>query len=84
MRYRARQELWRLKDKLLNSNPPPAEPQFCYAQPFVVDLSLPAKNLDVYGYDLDQMPLEMFVMNSEGFIEVVTFALTRKSHSIWL
>ena len=80
MRYRARQELWRLKDKLLNSNPPPAEPQFCYAQPFVVDLSLPAKSVDVYGYDLDQMPLEMFVMNSAGFFEDVTFALTRKSH----
>src|SRR6185369_5373737 len=41
MRYRARQELWRLKDKLLNSDPRPAEPQFCYAVPFAVDLAQP-------------------------------------------
>ena len=79
MRYRARQELWRLKDILLNTNPQPPEPQFCYAVPFAVDLTRPTNTVEIYGYDLDQQPLEMFLVNSDVFQDV-TFALIKKTH----
>jgi hypothetical protein len=80
MRYRARQELGRIKDKLLNTSPQPAEPQFCYAVPFVIDLAQPPENLEIYGYDLDTQPLELFLLNKDGSFEDASFALTRKTH----
>jgi hypothetical protein len=80
MRYRARQELERVKDKLLNTNPQPAEPQFCYAAPFAIDLAQPAESLEIYGYDLDTQPLELFVVNNDGSFEDVSFALSIRTH----
>ena len=80
MRYRARQELERVKDKLLNTNPDPAEPQFCYAIPFAIDLAQPIKGLDIFGYDLDTQPLELFVVNNDGSFDDVSFALSRRTH----
>ncbi len=79
MRYRARQELERLKDKLLNLNPAPPEPQFCYAVPFVIDLARQIKTLEIYGYDLDTQPLELFVLNNDHSFEDVSFALSRRT-----
>src|SRR5437867_3000468 len=79
MRYRARQELWRLKDVLLNTNPQPPEPQFCYAVPFAIDLTRPTNTVDIYGYDLDRAPLEMFLVNGDVFQDV-SFALIKKTH----
>jgi hypothetical protein len=80
MRYRARQELERVKDKLLNTNPQPVEPQFCYAVPFAIDLAQPIKTLEIYGYDLDTQPLELFVLNNDDSFEDVSFALSSKTH----
>jgi hypothetical protein len=79
MRYRARQELERIKDKLLNTSQP-AEPQFCYAVPFAIDLALPKKSLEIYGYDLDTKPLELFVVNKDATFEDVSFALSSRTH----
>src|SRR5206468_285626 len=70
MRYRARQELWRLKDVLLNMNPLPSEPQFCYAMPFAIDLTRPTDTVEIYGYDLDRAPLQMFLVNGDVFQDV--------------
>jgi hypothetical protein len=80
MRYRARQELERVRDKLLNTNPQPAEPQFCYAVPFAIDLAQPIKSLEIYGYDLDTQPLELFVVNNDGSFEDLSFALSTPTH----
>ena len=80
LQYTARQQLWRVKDKLLNTNPQPAQPQFCYAAPFAVDTVQPTDALEIYGYDFDQAPLEIFIMNREGFFEDVSFALIQKTH----
>jgi hypothetical protein len=79
MAYRARQELWRIKDLLLHTNPRPAEPQFCYAMPIAIDLSQLTGTVEVYGYDLDQAPLELFLVNGDVF-EDVSFALHRNTH----
>lgn len=80
IRYRARQELERVRTKLLNTNPLPVEPQFCYAVPFVIDLARPTEALEVYGYNLDTQPLELFVVNRDGTFEDVSSALSRRTH----
>lgn len=80
LRLRTRQELERIKDKLLNTSPLPPEPEFCYAVPFAVDLGQPLKNLEIYGYDLDTQPLELFVLNKDGSFEDVSSALTMRTH----
>jgi hypothetical protein len=80
MRYRTRQELERVKDKLLNTTPDHAEPQFCYAIPFAIDLAQPVKGVDIFGYDLDTQPLELFVVNNDGSFDDVSFALSRRTH----
>jgi hypothetical protein len=80
VQYTALKELGRLKDTLLNTNPQPARPQFCYAVPIAVDATRPVDALEIYGYDFDQVPLEMFVMNSDGFFKDVSFALIKKTH----
>jgi hypothetical protein len=79
MRYRARQELWRLKDVLLNMNPQPPEPQFCYAVPFAIDLIRSTNTVEIYGYDLDRAPLEMFLVNGDVFQDVSS-ALIKRTH----
>jgi hypothetical protein len=77
--YRARKELWRLKDTLLNANPQVAQPQLCYAAPFAVDVTQPMNTLEIYGYDFDRVPIEMVVINSDGYRDV-SFALTKRTH----
>jgi len=79
LRYKARQELLRLKDTLLNDNPQPAHPQFCYALPYALDPTRPIGPIEIYGYDFDREPLQILLMNTYGFREV-TFALTRHTH----
>lgn len=79
MRDRARRELWRLKDVLMNWNPQPVEPQVCHAVPIAIDPARPMPTLDIYGYDFDQVPLELFVMDNQGYFREVTTALTKKN-----
>ncbi|HET9130735.1 MAG TPA: hypothetical protein VFO86_07305, partial [Terriglobia bacterium] len=81
IRNRARQELRRIEDRLLSTDLQPPEPQFCYADPFVIDLAQPTKTLEVYGYDFDTKPLELFILNADGTFEDVSFALKNKSHT---
>jgi len=77
--YKARQELMRLKDTLLNDNPQPAHPQFCYAVPYAVDPTQPMGSIEIYGYDFDREPLQILLLNTHGFREV-TFALEQHTH----
>jgi hypothetical protein len=77
--YRARKELWRLKDTLLNANPQAPQPQLCYAAPLAVDVTQPINTLEIYGYDFDRVPIDMVVINSDGYRDV-SFALTKKTH----
>ena len=79
VRYKARKELLRLKDMLLDSSPQPAEPQFCYAVPFAIDPALPTRRIEIYGYDFDREPMQVLLMNSYGFTDV-TFAVVTQSH----
>jgi hypothetical protein len=80
VRNSARQELQRIHDRLLNTDLEPAEPQFCYAVPFAIDLAQPARTLEIYGYDFDAQPLELFILNADGTFEDVSFALKKRSH----
>jgi hypothetical protein len=80
IRYRARQELQRLQEGLLNTNPQPAEPQFCYAVPFAIDLAQPRATLEIYGSDFDAQPLELFILNADGTFEDVSFTLKKRTH----
>jgi len=79
LRYKARQELMRLRDTLLNDNPQPAHPQFCYAVPYALDATRPLGPIEIYGYDFDREPLQMLLMNTYGFRDV-TFALKQHTH----
>ena len=79
VRYRARNELLRIKDTLLSNNPQPAQPQFCYAVPFAIDPAQARNPIEIYGYDFDRVPIEILLMDSYGFQDV-GFAVTKKSH----
>jgi hypothetical protein len=79
VRYRARKELLRLKDVLLDANPQPARSQFCYAAPFAIDLARAPGAVEIYGYDFDKEPPQLLLMNAFGFRDV-TFALIRHNH----
>ncbi len=79
LRYIARRELLRLKDELLGISARPPEPQVCYVAPFTVDVTLPTDTVEIYGYDLDQVPLEMFLVDRDDFHDV-SFALIRRTH----
>jgi hypothetical protein len=80
IRNRAHQELQRIENRLLNTDLEPSEPQFCYAVPFAVDLAQPARTLEIYGYDFDAQPLELFILNADGTFEDVSFALKKRNH----
>ncbi len=79
LRYKARQQLLRLKDTLLDASPQTPQPQFCYAAPFAVDPTRPINPIELYGYDFDREPVQILLMNDYGF-EDVTFALSVRSH----
>ena len=79
VRYRARNELLRLKDVVLDANPKPTRSQFCYAVPFAIDLSRAPDAVEIYGYDFDKEPPQVLLMNAFGFRDV-TFALIRHNH----
>jgi hypothetical protein len=79
VRFRARKELLRLRDTLLNDNPQPARPQFCYAVPYALDVLRPVNSIEIYGYDFDREPLQVLLMNDYGFRDV-TFTLVQRTH----
>jgi hypothetical protein len=82
LRIRAREELLRIKSKILGTSFPPSEPQLCSVVPLAVDKALvpnDLKLLEFYGYDFDQLPLQAVLINSSGTVDV-TFALARPTH----
>jgi hypothetical protein len=79
MRDMARKELWRLKDAVLDWKPEPVQPRVCYAAPYAIDSTRLPQTLEIYGYDFDQVALELFVMDRKGFFKDVTHALAKKS-----
>jgi hypothetical protein len=79
VRTRARQELARIRETLLNSKATPLEPQFCYATPYAVDASHPPNVVEFYGFDFDAAPIEMFLVSDSGYKDVSP-ALIRHNH----
>jgi hypothetical protein len=79
LRNRARQELIRLQQALSTTAPDRAQPQFCFAMPYVIDAGKAPDAIEIYGFDFDAMPIEMVRVN-RGSYEDVSSALTRRSH----
>jgi hypothetical protein len=82
VRDRARKELGRIRDTLVGAQSRPLEPEFCYALPYAVDTSqIPGQHrtVELYGYDFDRVPLELFLVEDGGHPDV-TFALTMRTH----
>ncbi|HET9830837.1 MAG TPA: hypothetical protein VFP91_03990, partial [Vicinamibacterales bacterium] len=80
VRDRARKELLRVKDVLLDANPQMPHPEFCSSSPIAIDIAEPMKPIDVYGYDFDREPIQVLLMNDYGFRDVTSAAEVR-SHS---
>jgi len=79
VRYRARKELLRLKDVLLDSAPQPAHPEMCYATPFAIDMSRPPASVEIYGYDFDREEFQVLLMDDFGFADI-TSSVVQRSH----
>lgn len=79
LRDRARQELMRLRQTLLKVGVDPLEPQFCFADPYAIDSGKPPNAIEIYGFDFDAVPTEMFLVN-RGNYENVSSALIHRSH----
>jgi hypothetical protein len=84
VRLRARKELIRIEETLLGIASAPAEPQFCYAAPFVVDLSQPSNTVEIYGYDFDRVRLEMFLVTDQAHYDVSSALIPRTHYHVTL
>jgi hypothetical protein len=79
LRLSARRELLRIKESLLGLHPEPRKPEFCYAAPYAIDVGNPGNTLEIYGYDFDVEPIELFLVNADGYHDV-TAAMTLRTH----
>jgi hypothetical protein len=82
VRGRARYTLRRLRDTVLNEAPPPVEPAACYAVPFAVDAAharATTTSVEIYGFDFDRVPLQMVMVDPDGYKDV-TSELALRSH----
>jgi len=79
LRRRARGELVAMRDALLNSTAEAVQPEVCYALPFAVDMSRLPNAIEIYGYDLDQISVEMFLVSPIAYTDV-SFALSLRTH----
>ncbi len=82
LRLRAREELIRIKAKLLNTSFPPAEPQLCSVVPLAIDVARvpsPLNLLEFYGYDFDRVPIQALLINDTGTVNVTQF-LAKPTH----
>lgn len=81
---RVRQQLIRIKAKLLGQQVPPAEPAFCQVVPIAVDRSLVPdrlKQVEFYGYDFNEASnLTVFLERAPGVRVNVTDKLDRPTH----
>ena len=82
LRRRASKAMWRLRDGVANVALDPVEPAVCYASPFGIDAARVADVpvVDVYGLDLDTAPLQLVLVNRNGYQDV-TSALVVQSPS---
>lgn len=81
-RTRVRQDLERIKAKLLNKTISPKEPALCVVNPLGVDASLipdRLKWLEFYGYDFDTTPVQVFLQNGSQMIDVSQY-LDKPTH----
>jgi hypothetical protein len=80
---RVRQQLIRIKAKLLGQTVPPAEPAICQVVPIAVDRSLVPdriKQIEFYGYDFNEAKnLAVFLESAGGRVNV-TDKLDRPTH----
>jgi hypothetical protein len=82
VRRRARKAVVRLREQLAGGPPRPIEPEVCYATPAALDFtraSTGETTVDIYGFDLDTVELQLALVNTDGFVDVTT-ALRRSSH----
>jgi hypothetical protein len=79
VRLRAQAALIRLHDVALGDAPGAVEGQPCYAAPFAVDATHPPDAVEIYGYDFDTVPVEMFLVEAAGYKDV-SAAVIRRSH----
>jgi hypothetical protein len=84
VRLQARQELIRIEEALLGTASAPAEPQFCYAAPFVVDPRLPSNTVEIYGYDFDRVPLQMVLVTDKEYHDVSGALIPRTHYHVTL
>lgn len=73
IRTRARQDLIRIKTKLLNQPDPEKEPIFCNAVPLQVNADLvpsSLKSLELYGYDFDITLVQILLQNGNQYVDV--------------
>ncbi|GAB4032938.1 hypothetical protein GCM10028809_32930 [Spirosoma gilvum] len=84
LRNRLKQDLQRIKAKLLGGNPPMLEPVLCDVVPSGVVMELKPNMVELFGYDLDrQKDVKVFLVNKTGRQEV-TGNLSQPSHYHWV
>jgi len=79
VRTRAREELVRIRETVLGFTPSALEPRFCYATPNAIDASYPPSVVELYGFDFDAAPVEMFLVSDSGYKDV-SAALIHRTH----
>ncbi|HEY3080087.1 MAG TPA: hypothetical protein VGM69_09290, partial [Chloroflexota bacterium] len=83
VRNRMRQELMRIKARLLGGDLPVLEPVFCDVVPLAIDRArVPASlnRVDFFGYDLDKQGLQVLLVRANGSSTDVTDRLDRPTH----
>jgi hypothetical protein len=83
LRVRVRQDLMRIRAKLLGLAVEPAEPTFCSVVPQFVDMSLEPNRRNIitlFGYDFDAAPpMQVLLDNGTGTVDVSN-KLDRQTH----
>ena len=82
LRVRVRQDLVRIRDRLLGLPAEAPEPALCDVVPLAVDVSLvPARlnHLEFFGYDFDTTPIQVLLDNTAGSVDV-SGTLDRPTH----
>jgi hypothetical protein len=82
VRARVRQDLVRIRDRVLGLPTEAPEPALCDVVPLAVDLALvPARlnHLEFFGYDFDSAPIQVMLDNTSGSVDV-TAKLDRPTH----
>ncbi len=79
---RVRQQLIRIRAKLLKQPPPEVEPAFCNVDPPALDMNLPPdrrNKVELFGYDMDTVNVKVSLQNNTAIVDL-TPRLTRQTH----